>query len=219
MKTFIFFLLLAAMGTTTEPNENSKENFAKQMRPFSETAVGYYEQRLMGSEYSEREKQPQDFIFYPITRTKDAQWFHLAWLMPTSKERPLDQIFMCFTPHNADSAKIAFYDVPNPENFSKEWAKKQPFAAVDFASLTMETALTTGFLLLKKQTDGFYRWYTTTPLPRNTKGAMYNNVQMEFRFYGDKVTAKNDFYKDSQYLMSQEHKAVSFKISSKYKKY
>jgi len=218
MTTFITLLLLAVMGTTIAPNK-TKDNFSKLMQPFSETAVGYYEQRLTGSEYSEREQQPQDFIFYPVKKGKDAQWFHLAWLMPNDKERPLDQILMCFSYHNSDSAKISFYDVPNVADFSKEWAKKQPFAAVDFASLKTETALTTGFLLFKRQPEGFYRWYTTTPLPRNTKGAMYNNVRMEFRFYGDRVSAQNDFYKDSQYLMSQEHKAFSLKISSKYKKY
>jgi hypothetical protein len=79
--------------------------------------------------------------------------------------------------------------------------------------------LTEGCLLFKKQQTGFYRWYTIQNLPRQTRGAPYNNVKMEFYFYGDKVSAQNDFYKDNQYLMSQTHQVVSNKKNIKPKKY
>ncbi len=126
---------------------------------------------------------------------------------------------MCFSPHNADSAKISFYDVAEPEKYSKEWAKKIAFADLAFDELQSRLPLMTGFLLLKKQKAGFFRWYTSQPLPRRSKGAIYNSVKMEFHFYGDKVSSAIDFYKDNQFLMSQAHHILVAKTSSNFKKY
>ncbi len=88
MKILALFILLLFV---LNPHAKSQTaDFAKLIRPFLKASQGYYEQRLTGAEFSERERQPQDFLFYPIHKGKDNQWFHLVWLMPSDKIRPLD---------------------------------------------------------------------------------------------------------------------------------
>jgi len=214
---FLFFTLLIVASTLSAQKKSS--GFSQAIRPFSKTAQGYYQQRLVGSEFSEREQQPQDFICFPLWKTDSSLWFYIGWYSPLDKSRPLEESFLLFEPHNQDSAKLLFYSVPNSQNYSKEWAKKIPFADLTPAIITNEEAAGSGFLPYKRHAEGYYNWYSTAPLLRNTKGAPYNRIGVDLRFYDKKMTLFLRFYNEQQLVLEQNHNVYANKISSNYKKY
>jgi len=216
MKLLCFILFFASTALSAQKKNSG---FSQAIRPFAKITQGYYEQRLTGSEFSERERQPQDFICYPLWKTDSSLWFYIGWYSPLDKSRCLEESLLLFSPHNQDTAKLSFYNIPDAQNYSKEWAKKIPFEGLTPAIITNEEAAGQGFLPYKRHADGYYNWYSVAPLVRNTKGAPYNRIGVDLRFYDKKMTLHLRFYNEEQLVLEQKHNVFATKISSSYKKY
>ncbi len=212
-----FIICLSPTGLTFA----QKNNFAKTIKPFINISKGAYEQRVVGDEFTEREKQPQDLLFFPLWAGEQNQWFYFTWLNPNDKSRPLGGILLCVEPFDADSAKIQFYDLPEGTNAAFQWRNPIPFSDLspEIVKNQPELAIGTGFLLLKKVDNLYWNWHTSAKLPRYTKAAPYNFVALDCRFYEKKITVNAIFSKDDKIIFEQKHNVPLLKKYKNLKKY
>jgi len=196
---FISFLL----GSSFVFAQN--DDFIQRLKPFISISKGGYEQRVEGDEFTEREQQPQDLVFFPLWTETQTQWFYFAWINPKEKERPLGCLFLEVQPFDADSAKINFYDLPEGVGNSLEWRNAQPFAELNPEILRNEQIIGTGFLLLNEQKDDYWTWHTSVKLPRHTKTAPYNFVELDCRFYNKQMSVWVVFSRDEKVVLEQRH--------------
>jgi len=114
----------------------------------------------------------QEIISLPIWPKRGGEyWFFMGWFQANYTEKPLAMGIFELKKYSRDTFSLVFYDIPNEEQYTNDWKKKDLFQDLDPKDLIHQNGCS--YLVVKRENDLYEILPSGNPCKKHFMGPMH----------------------------------------------